>query len=211
MFKRYAFDTSRNLKNLWKSNKTPQDKAALLAKLVALNGAAGELIGDTTTAIKTAASNVTDPTKIPDKVVQAVKDRGKPDETPNDLQKEISKFYKKGNINEQMVNRLLDDIGGSFTLGLIGQLGGDATDPMGQRLMSTVAGPAISDAVGVVKGAYNSATQFDWRPGLQALIRQLTPLGYSTSKNFDKDKKKKAPMGFDMSPSMPKVKPFSFD
>ena len=197
MFKRYAFDTSRNLKNLWKSNQTPKDKAAMLAKFVTLYGATGELLGDTTTGIRAGIQG--------ENPLEAIKERGAPDKSPNAMQKELRKFYNKNGINEQMVNRLLDDIGGSYALGLVGQLAGDATDPMGQRLVSTIAGPAIGDAAGVIAGGVNSVMQEDWRPAVKAAVRHLTPLGYSTSKWLNKDKKKKAPGGIGISPTMPKV------
>ena len=196
MFKRYAFDTSRNLKNLWASNKTPKDKAAMLAKFVTLYGATGELLGDTTTGIRAGISG-NDP-------LQAIKDRGKPDESPNDLQKSLRKFYKGANIDEQLVNRLLEDIGGSYALGLVGQLAGDASDPLGQRLVSTIAGPAVGDVAGVAGGVASSVMNQDWRPAVRAGVRHLTPLGYSTSKWFDKPKKKKAPGGL-IFPTMPDV------
>jgi len=199
MFKRYAFQTSKQLKDLWASNKTPKDKAQMLAKFVALYGAAGELTGDVSTGVRAAASG--------DNPLEAIKERGAPKKTgKSNLDKELSKFYNKNGIDEQMVNRLLEDIGGSYALGLVGQLAGDATDPRGQRLLSTLAGPAIGDAVGVLGGLAESAQDLSWQPAVRAGVRHLTPLGYSTSKwdvFQDPKKNKKAPMG--IRPSMPKV------
>ena len=209
MFKRYAFQQTKQLKNLWNDNKTPADKAKMLGKLVALYTAAGEITGDVTTGIKAGVTEAADAATGGDfeggKITEIIKNRGKK-ENKNEFDKTLSRFYTKNGINEDMVNRLLEDMGGSYMLGLVGQIAGDASQTnAAARLANTVVGPAVGDAFALVEGASRSIDQESLVPLAKTATQRILPFGYPVAEGLF-PKKKKAPKG--INPSMPKVKSF---
>ena len=195
LFKRYAFQQSRIIKNAWHENQTPKDKAIMGAKLFTLYTLMGEATTDVKDVIKGAAAG-----KTGDEIIDDFLERGG---RPEDAW-----------TNKPVMDRVISNIADGYAFGIVGQILGAATMDRPGALPDFFIGPAAGDIFDLVEAGNRNKEALG-----REVVSKVLPLGYAFAENPAVQKalhitapprKRGKPRKKSMLPSMPKVTGVAF-